>query len=134
VVAALIMKIAAAKRAGQSSVELWGTGAPRREFLFVDDMADGLVFLMKHYSGESHVNVGTGTDMTIRELAEQIATVAGWNGSFTFDTSKPDGTPRKVMDVSRLASMGWSARTPFESAMRATYQAYLESLPGAKTG
>jgi GDP-L-fucose synthase len=134
VVAALIMKIAAAKREGKRTVELWGTGTPKREFLFVDDMADGLVFLMKHYSGESHVNVGTGTDMTIRELAEHIAKVAGWDGHFTFDTSKPDGTPRKVMDVSRLASMGWSARTPFESAMRATYQVYLESLPGAKTG
>src|SRR5262249_18903580 len=102
VVAALIMKIAAAKREGKRTVELWGTGTPRREFLFVNDMADGLVFLMKNYSDDAHINVGTGTEMTIRELAERIAKVAQWQGSFTFDTSKPDGTPRKVMDISRL--------------------------------
>ncbi|HVZ28249.1 MAG TPA: GDP-L-fucose synthase [Rhizomicrobium sp.] len=127
VVAALIMKIADAKREGKGTVELWGTGTPKREFLFVDDMADGLVFLMKNYSGEPHVNVGTGTDMTIRELAERIAEVAGWHGRFTFDTAKPDGTPRKVMDVSRLAAMGWTAKTPFNAAMAATYQAYLDA-------
>jgi len=128
VVAALIMKIAAAKHNGLDSVELWGTGTPKREFLFVDDLADGLVFLMKHYSGEPHVNVGTGKEMTIHELANRIATVANWQGRFTFDTSKPDGTPRKVMDVSKLAAMGWMAATPFDDAIKSTYQAYLESL------
>lgn len=127
VVAALIMKIAVAKREGRDSIELWGTGTPKREFLFVDDLADGLVFLMKNYSGEAHVNVGTGKEMTIRELAERIAKVADWQGSFTFDTSKPDGTPRKVMDVSKLAAMGWSAATPFDDAMKSTYEAYLKS-------
>lgn len=127
VVAALIMKIAAARREGRNSIELWGTGTPQREFLFVDDLADGLVFLMKNYSGEAHVNVGTGKEMTIRELAERIARVAEWQGSFTFDTSKPDGTPRKVMDVSKLAAMGWTAKTPFDEAMTRTYQAYLKS-------
>ena len=127
VVAALIMKIEAAKREARGSVELWGSGTPRREFLFADDMADGLVFLMKNYSGEGHVNVGTGTDMTIRELAERIAKVAGWQGEFTFDSSKPDGMARKVMDISRLTAMGWSARTPFDEAMRQAYHWYCEN-------
>lgn len=127
VVAALIMKVAAAARAGKDSVELWGTGTPRREFLFADDMADGVVFLMKNYSGEAHVNVGTGTDMTILELAEAVAKVAGWQGRFTFDSTKPDGTPRKVMDVSRLAVMGWRARTPFLEGLAQAYRWYLEN-------
>jgi GDP-L-fucose synthase len=127
VVAALIMKIDAAKREGRRTVELWGTGTPKREFLFVDDMADGLVFLMKHYSGESHVNIGAGKEMTIRELAERIASVVGWRGDFTFDTTKPDGTPRKVMDVSKLAAMGWTAQTPFDEAMAWTYRGYCEN-------
>jgi GDP-L-fucose synthase len=126
VAAALILKIAAAKREGRKIVELWGTGTPKREFLFVDDMADGLVFLMKHYSGEAHVNVGTGIDMTILELAQAIARVAGWDGQFTFDTSKPDGTPRKVMDVSRLAALGWTAKTPFEQGLASAYRWYVE--------
>jgi len=127
VVAALIMKIAAAKREGLGSIELWGTGTPRREFLFVDDLADGLVFLMKGYSGEGHVNVGTGKEMTIRELAERIARVAGWNGALTFDPSKPDGTPRKVMDVSKMTAMGWTAQTPFDTAMEQAWRWYQEN-------
>ncbi len=127
VVAALIMKIEAAKREGRNSIELWGTGTPKREFLFVDDLADGLVFLMKHYSGEAHVNVGTGKEMTIRELALRIARVAGWNGTLTFDTSKPDGTPRKVMDVSRMTAMGWTARTPFDAAMQSAWRWYCDN-------
>lgn len=126
VVAALIMKIEAAKREGRDVVELWGTGTPKREFLFVDDMADGLVFLMKHYSDAPHVNIGTGKEMTIRELGERIARVAGWSGRFIFDTTKPDGTPRKVMDVSQLTRMGWQARTPFDTAMTETYRWYVD--------
>ena len=127
VVAALIMKVEAAKREGHDTVELWGSGTPLREFLFADDMADGLVFLMKNYSGEDHVNVGTGKDMTILELAQAVAKVAGWQGNFSFDASKPDGTPRKVMDVSRLTAMGWTAKTPFEEALTMAYRAYAES-------
>ena len=126
-VAALIMKVEAAKREGRDAVELWGTGTPLREFLFADDMADGLVFLMKNYSGEEHVNIGTGKDMTILELAEAIARVAGWQGRFTFDSSKPDGTPRKVMDVSKLTHMGWTAQTSFEAALATAYTWYLEN-------
>lgn len=125
VVAALIMKIHAAKLAGAKIVELWGTGTPRREFLFSEDLADGLVWLVKNYSGEPHVNLGTGTDITIRELAECIARVVGWTGEFVFDTSKPDGTPRKVMDVSAITAMGWRAKTGLDDGMRQAYEWYL---------
>ena len=130
VVAALIMKIDAAERANQDTVELWGTGTPKREFLFVDDMADALVFLMKNYSDEGHVNVGTGTDMTIEQLAKAIALVVGWSGRFTFDRSKPDGTPRKVMDVSKLSAMGWTARTNFDDAISHAYRWYQDNRAG----
>jgi GDP-L-fucose synthase len=106
-------------------VVLWGTGAPLREFLFTADLADGLVFLMKHYSGESHLNLGTGREHTIRQLAEAIAKAAGWQGSFVYDTSKPDGMPRKVMDVSRLAALGWTAQTRFEDGIRTAYDWYV---------
>jgi GDP-L-fucose synthase len=99
--------MAQAKDQGRKEVVLWGTGTPRREFLFVDDLADALVFMMNHYSDEPHLNVGTGEDITIRELAELIATVAQYDGAFVFDRSKPDGTPRKVMDVGRLTALGW---------------------------
>lgn len=128
VVAALIMKIAAAKHEGRDVVELWGTGTPKREFLFVDDMADGLVFLMKHYSGEPHVNIGTGKEMTIRELGERIAKAANWSGTFVFDTTKPDGPPRKVMDVSKLTAMGWRAGTPFDTAIAQAYRWYCDNV------
>ncbi len=131
VVAALIMKIETASRAGSDTVELWGTGAPKREFLFIEDLADGLVFLMKNYSGPKPINVGTGKEMTIRELAERIAKVAGWQGHFTYDTSKPDGTPRKVMDVSRLTAIGWTARTPFDEALAKAWYSYVECLARA---
>jgi GDP-L-fucose synthase len=131
VVAALVMKIEAAKREGRTTVELWGSGTPMREFLYVDDMADALVFLMKNYSAEEHLNVGTGKEMTIRQLAERIAKAAGWGGTFTFDTSKPDGTPRKVMDVSALSALGWQASTPFGDAIRETYDFYLQDRPAA---
>ena len=128
VVAALIMKIHAAKRAGENSVVIWGSGTPRREFLFSEDMADGCVFMMKHYSDCPHLNLGTGVDITIRELAEIIAKVAGWQGEFVYDQSKPDGMPRKVMDVTRLSALGWSARTDFETGMRAAYEWYTANL------
>jgi GDP-L-fucose synthase len=128
VVAALIMKIHAAKLAGAETVELWGTGTPLREFLFSEDLADGCVFLMKTYAGDDHVNIGTGVEHSIRELAETIAGVVGWQGRFTFDTSKPDGTPRKVMDVSRMAAMGWRAATGLEDGLKAAYAWYAENL------
>ena len=104
VAAALQVKVHRAKRPARRNIELWGTGTPKREFLFVDDLADALVFLMKHYSEDPHINVGTGEEITIRELAELIARIAGYHGEIVYDRSKPDGTPRKVMDVSRLAA------------------------------
>lgn len=126
VVAALIMKIHAAKVANSPTVELWGSGTPKREFLFTEDLADACVFVMKNYSGEMFLNVGTGQELTILELAESIARVAGWQGTFTFDRSKPDGTPRKVLDVSRLRALGWTASTGFETGMRVAYNWYVE--------
>lgn len=131
VVAALIMKIHAAKVAGAPTVEVWGTGTPKREFLYSEDLADACVFVMKHYSEDQFVNVGTGRELTIRELAEMIARVADWKGEFVFDTSKPDGTPRKVMDVSRLAKLGWTARTDMEEGMAMAYRWYVDHVAAA---
>jgi len=131
VVAALIMKIHAAKVANSPTVELWGTGAPRREFLFSEDLADACVFVMKNYSGELFLNVGTGRDMTILELAQSIARIVDWHGAFEFDKSKPDGMPRKVMDVSRLTALGWSAPTDFETGMKAADSWYVANVAKA---
>ena len=127
VVPALIRKCHEAKIAGHGSVEIWGTGTPRREFLYVDDLADALVFLMERYSDHSHVNVGTGTDVTIRELAETVARVVGFAGDFVYDSTKPDGTPRKLLDVGRLSSLGWFASTPLEEGLKRAYGWYAEN-------
>ncbi len=112
VVAALIRRFHEAKVAGAEQVVVWGTGTPRREFLHVDDMADACVYLMKTYSGAELVNIGTGEDITIAEFARVVADVVGYSGEINFDTSRPDGTPRKLLDVSRLAKLGWHATTP----------------------
>ncbi|MBU6297873.1 MAG: GDP-L-fucose synthase [Alphaproteobacteria bacterium] len=128
VVAAMIMKVHAAKANGEDNVVIWGSGTPRREFLYTEDLADGLVFMMRHYSGESHLNLGTGTDITIRELAKAVAKVVGWSGEFVYDRSKPDGMPRKVMDVSRLAALGWTAKTRFEEGLKAAYDWYVADM------
>jgi GDP-L-fucose synthase len=127
VVAALILKIHAARVRQSLTVEIWGSGQPKREFLYTEDLADACVFVMKNYSAEQFLNVGTGHDITILQLAETIARVIGWSGSFTFNTAKPDGTPRKVMDVSRLRSLGWSAKTEFESGIQEAYKWFLQS-------
>ena len=121
VVPALIRKIEEARLAGSPEVTIWGSGTPRREFLYVDDLADACVFLLKRYSGHDHVNVGTGTDLTIRELAETIARVVGYRGGFTYDSTKPDGTPRKLLDVSRLLALGWRASTGLEAGLKQSY-------------
>jgi GDP-L-fucose synthase len=128
VVAALIMKIHAAKIANSPTVELWGSGTPKREFLFSEDLADACVFVMKNYSGDLFLNVGTGRETTILELAESIARIVGWNGTFIFDRTKPDGMPRKVMDVSRLAALGWTAPTDFENGMKEAYRWYVANV------
>jgi GDP-L-fucose synthase len=132
VLPALMAKIQAAKAEGRREVAVWGTGTPRREFLHVDDLADACVFLARTYSDEAHVNVGCGEDVTIRELAELIARVAAWQGAFTYDSSKPDGTPRKLLDVSRLAALGWRASIGLEEGVRATYHWYLEHAAEAR--
>lgn len=126
VLPALLRKMHTAKVKGASEVELWGTGTPRREFLYVDDCADALVFLMKTYSGAGHVNVGTGEDLRIRDLAEVIAEVVGYEGALVQDTSKPDGTPRKLLDVSKLKGLGWSAKTDLKTGIEKTYAWFLE--------
>lgn len=125
VVAALIRRFHEAKVAGAKSVAVWGTGTPRRELLYVDDMADACVHLMKSYSSADLVNIGTGEDITIAEFARVVAEVVGYGGEIAFDTSRPDGTPRKLLDVSRLASLGWRARTSLVDGMRQTYHAFL---------
>lgn len=126
VLPALMRKIHEAKENNIPEVTVWGTGAPLREFLFVDDLAEALVFLMNEYSGEEHVNVGTGTDVSIKELAELICKVVGYTGKIVFDTSKPDGTPKKLLDVSKINSLGWNAKVSLEEGIRKTYEWYLK--------
>ncbi len=132
VVAALLHKAHEAKRDDADSLTIWGSGAPKREFLYVDDCADALVHLLAHYSGERHVNIGTGQDVTIRELAEVIAGVVGYRGAFRYDTTKPDGTPRKLLDVSRLRELGWTATTTLREGLTKTYDWYVAQESGAE--
>ena len=124
VLAALIAKTAAAVRDRRETVEIWGSGRPRREFLHVDDLADAVVFLLTTWSDEEPINIGAGTDVTIAELAQMIADVAGFTGRFVFDPSKPDGTPRKLLDVSRLDALGWRPRIDLEAGIRQAYDWY----------
>ena len=125
VLPALIRKFHDAKLAGVPDVTVWGTGTPRREFLHVDDLADACLFLMEHYEEEGHINVGTGEDLTIRELAELVRDVVHPDATITRDTSKPDGTPRKLLDVSRLRALGWRHRIELRSGIEQTYQWFL---------
>ena len=124
VLPALLAKIDAAMREGRDAVEIWGSGRPRREFLHVDDLADAVVFLMKTWSDEEPINIGTGTDVTIAELARMIAEVVCFTGRFVFDASKPDGTPRKLLDVSRLTALGWRPQIDLEAGIRQTHDWY----------
>jgi GDP-L-fucose synthase len=124
VMPALIRKFHAAKLEGAPSVEVWGTGSPLREFLHVDDLADACLFLMRNYDDELFVNVGTGSDLNIRELAGMIKEVTGYEGELRWDTSKPDGTPRKLMDVSRLHAMGWKHRIALRDGIEQVYREY----------
>jgi GDP-L-fucose synthase len=132
VIPALIAKMEAARETGAHDVTIWGTGTPRREFLHVEDCADALVHLMQHFSGEGPVNVGTGEDLTIADLAKLIATVVGFKGRIVFDTSRPDGTPRKRTDVSRLQRLGWSARIPLAQGLVQTYTWYRENAQSVR--
>ena len=126
VLPALIRKFHDAKQRGGGAVEIWGTGSPMREFLHVDDLADACLFLLEHYSDDSHVNVGTGIDLSIRDLAEKVRDVVFPAAELVFDTSKPDGTPRKVLDVSKLRDLGWSPTIDLDTGLRSTYQWFLD--------
>ncbi len=128
VVAALIRRFHEAKLSGAKSVAVWGTGTPRREFLYVDDMADACVHLMKTYSGADLINIGTGEDIAIAEFARVVAEIVGYRGEISFDTSRPDGTPRKLLDVGRLTKLGWRATTSLHDGLKRTYDAYQAGL------
>jgi len=128
VIPAMIHKLHQAKVAGAGEVVLWGTGSPRREFLYVDDLAEACLFLMDHYDSGEIINVGVGEDLTIRELAHMIAEIVGYEGSVKFDPNFPDGTPRKLLDVSRISAMGWHAHTPLKEGLVKTYACFREKL------
>jgi GDP-L-fucose synthase len=127
VLPALIRKFHDAREAGRAEVTVWGTGTPRREFLHVDDLASAAVFLMQNYDDPEIINVGTGEDLSIADLAVLIAKCVGYRGAVRFDTTKPDGTPRKLLDVSRLKALGWRPSIPLEQGIRATYQWFLQN-------
>jgi len=132
VLPALIRRFHEAKERGDASVTIWGTGTPRREFLHVDDLADACVFLMRGYSGEGIVNVGTGSDVSILELARLVAEVVGYAGEICTDPSKPDGTPRKLMNVGRIEGMGWKARIGLREGVESTYAWFVEHLAAVR--
>jgi GDP-L-fucose synthase len=135
VVAALIRRFHEAKVAGSAEVVVWGTGTPRREFLYVDDLADACIHLMKTYSSDELVNIGTGVDISIAEFAREVAGVVGYTGKIAYDSARPDGTPQKLLDVSRLAKLGWRSHTSLEDGLKLAYQAYLrEHKQAAESG
>jgi GDP-L-fucose synthase len=132
VLPALIRKFHEAKRRGEATVEIWGTGTPRREFLHVDDLADAVLFMLQNYDDEKIVNVGWGEDVTIRELAEMIKSATGYTGGLIFDPSKPDGTPRKLLEVSRMNALGWRPRIPLKAGIESTYSWFKEHASEAR--
>jgi GDP-L-fucose synthase len=123
--AALIRRFHEAKQQHAAQVSVWGSGTPKREFLSADELGDACIFVMKHYSGEQFLNVGTGKEVSIREFAELVAEIVGYRGQLAFDTSRPDGTPRKLLDVTRLTALGWQARTPLREGLQAAYADFL---------
>ncbi len=125
VLPALIRKFHEAKEAGKPEVQIWGSGSPKREFLFADDLAEACLFLMENYNEKEIINIGCGEDVTIRELAETVKEVVGFTGSLVYDTSKPDGTPRKLMDVTKIHAMGWHHKTALKEGMKIAYQDFL---------
>jgi GDP-L-fucose synthase len=129
VVPALLRKMHEARLAGATEVEIWGSGTPRRELLHVDDLADACLFLLRHYSAEPHLNIGCGEDLTIAELAETISEVVGFKGRLRFNAGYPDGTPRKLLDVSRLTGLGWRPRIGLREGLAATYAWFVANAP-----
>lgn len=132
VVPALIRKLHEARLSGAPAVEVWGTGAPRREFLHVDDLADACLFLLRHHGDEAPVNVGCGADLTIAELAQAVRDAVGYRGELVFDPTRPDGTPRKLLDTGRLDALGWRPRIPLEDGLAATYRWFLDQGTDAR--
>lgn len=130
VLPALIRKVHIAKQTGAATVPIWGTGSPRREFLHADDLAAACFFLLENYDSPEIVNIGCGEDVTIRELAETVCDVVGFGGSLEFDTSKPDGTPRKLLDMTKLFAMGWRPRIPLREGIRGAYEWFLANVEG----
>ncbi len=133
VIPALIAKAHAAKSDPGAQINVWGTGTPRREFLHVDDLADALVYLMRNYSNDEHVNVGVGHDISISDLAQIIGNIVGIKAKIRFDSSMPDGTPQKLLDSSKLTGMGWTPRIGIEEGLRDTYAWFLENIAPAQT-
>ena len=132
VMPAMIRKFHEAKINNEPSVELWGTGSPLREFLYVDDMADACVFLLENYSGEQHVNIGTGKELTIKELAETVKKTVGFEGEIIWNKDMPDGTPRKLTDVRKLHELGWTHKVELEEGVRLAYDWFRENIAGAR--
>lgn len=132
VMPAMIRKFHDAKMNNAPSVELWGTGTPLREFLYVDDMADACVFLLEHYSGEQHLNIGTGKEVTIRELAETVRNVVGYQGEIVWNRDMPDGTPRKLTDVTKLHGLGWTHKVELEEGVQLAYDWFRENVENAR--
>lgn len=132
VMPAMIRKFHEAKTTDAPYVELWGTGAPLREFLYVDDMADACVFLLEHYDGEQHVNIGTGQEISIKELAEAVRQVTGYTGEIRWNSAMPDGTPRKLTDVSRLHALGWRHKVGLQEGVRLAYEWFCENVEKAR--
>jgi len=132
VLPALIRRFHDAKVRGDASVAVWGTGTPRREFLHVDDLADAVIFMLRHYNDENIVNVGWGEDVTIRDLSHMVASAVGYEGAVSFDASKPDGTPRKLLDVARLKGLGWRPSIPLKAGIEGTYAWFIEHASDAR--
>jgi GDP-L-fucose synthase len=123
--AALIRRFHEAKVRGANEVAVWGTGEPKREFLAADDLGDACVFVMKHYSGDGFLNIGTGQEVSIGEFARLVAEIVGYRGKLVFDTNRPDGPPRKLLDISKISALGWTARTPLRDGLQAAYKDFL---------
>jgi GDP-L-fucose synthase len=132
VLPALIRRFHEAKMRGDESVTVWGTGTPRREFLHVDDLADAILYLLQGYDAEPIVNIGWGEDVTIRELAEIVVSAIGYTGKIVFDDTKPDGTPRKLLDVTRLSELGWRPKIPLRRGIESTYAWFREHFADAR--
>lgn len=132
VLPAMIRKFHEAKINGDKNITLWGSGSPKREFLHVDDLADAVIFLMNNYDGAGILNIGTGEDLSIKELAETISEIIGFKGEIIWDTSKPDGTPRKLLDVSLINQIGWKHKIDFKEGIKNTYQWFLDNLEGIR--